>query len=73
MSEVHRFIAVEKALYPVALLCHVLAVARSSLHAWLEAKGVRRPRERADDALAHEITVIHLASKGAYGCPTRAR
>ncbi|MCQ8193911.1 IS3 family transposase [Streptomyces rugosispiralis] len=69
VSEVYRFIAAEKAAYPVALLCRVLGVVRSSFYAWLEAEEVRQARTRADDALAHEITVIHLASKGAYGVP----
>ncbi|WP_413797171.1 IS3 family transposase [Streptomyces iranensis] len=69
MSEVYRFIAAEKAVHPVALLCRVLGVVRSSFYAWLEAEEARQARARADDALAHEITVIHLASKGAYGVP----
>ncbi|WP_055495051.1 IS3 family transposase [Streptomyces sp. TP-A0356] len=29
----------------------------------------RRAKQAADDALAHEITVLHLASRGAYGVP----
>jgi len=69
VSEVYRFIAAEKAVHPVALLCRVLGVVRSSFYAWLEAEEARQARTRADDALAHEITVIHLASKGAYGVP----
>ncbi|MFE2442697.1 IS3 family transposase [Streptomyces sp. NPDC021218] len=69
MSEVYRFIAAEKAVHPVALLCRVLGVVRSSFYAWLEAEQARQARTRADEALAHEITVIHLASKGAYGVP----
>ncbi|MFC9221985.1 IS3 family transposase [Streptomyces hygroscopicus] len=46
-----------------------IALARSSFYAWLEAEEARQARTRADDALAHEITVIHLASKGVYGVP----
>ncbi|QKV97204.1 IS3 family transposase [Streptomyces sp. NA02950] len=69
MNEVYRFVAAEKAVHPVALLCRVLGVVRSSFSAWLEAEQARSARERADEALAHEITVIHLASKGAYGVP----
>ncbi|MGY0063382.1 IS3 family transposase [Streptomyces sp. LZ34] len=69
MNEVYRFIAAEKATYPVALLCRVLGVVRSSFYAWLEAEEAREERVRADEALAHEIMVIHLASKGAYGVP----
>ncbi|WP_210581930.1 IS3 family transposase [Streptomyces sp. GESEQ-4] len=29
----------------------------------------REERRRADEALAHEITVIHIASRGTYGVP----
>ncbi|WP_414507544.1 hypothetical protein [Streptomyces sp. NEAU-L66] len=68
-SEVCRFIAAEKAVYLVALLCRALGVVRSSFYAWLDAEEARQARMRADDALAHEITVIHLASKGAYRVP----
>jgi transposase InsO family protein len=53
----------------VALLRRVLGVVRSSFYAWLEAEAARQAKTRSDDALAHEITVIHLASKGAYGVP----
>ncbi|WP_055557756.1 IS3 family transposase [Streptomyces sp. NBRC 110028] len=53
----------------MTLLCRVLGVVRSSIYAWPEAEQDRRARERADEALAHEITLIHLASKGAYGVP----
>lgn len=73
MNGVHQFIAVEKAVYPVTLLGRVLGVVRSSFYAWLEAEHHRRAGERADEALAHEITVIHLSSKGAYGVPAGAR
>ncbi|GAB2464769.1 IS3 family transposase [Streptomyces incanus] len=69
MSDVYAFIAAEEAVHPVTLLCRVLGVARSSFYAWREAEGKRRARERADNALAPEIAVIHRASKGAYGVP----
>lgn len=69
MSEVYRFIAAEKATYPVTLLCRILGVPRSSFYAWADGQQARRERARADDALVHEITVVHLASKGAYGVP----
>ncbi|MEV8099670.1 IS3 family transposase [Kitasatospora sp. NPDC085879] len=69
MSEVYRFIAAEKANHPVAFLCRILGMPRSSFYAWAEGEEARRARRRADDALAHEITVVHLASRGAYGVP----
>ncbi|MGW0824946.1 hypothetical protein [Streptomyces sp. NPDC002845] len=46
-----------------------LGVVRSSFYVWLEAEEVRQARKRADEALAHEITVINLAS----GEPTVSR
>jgi putative transposase len=69
VSEIYRFIHAEKACYPIALLCAVLKVARSSYYAWLAGEEARARRRRADDALACEIAVIHLASKGSYGVP----
>ncbi|WNZ13547.1 IS3 family transposase [Streptomyces sp. 11x1] len=69
MSELPRLIHAEKANYPIALLCRVLRVARSSCYAWCEGKAARRRRQAADDALAHEITVLHLASRRTYGVP----
>ena len=69
MNEVYRFIAAEKANHPVTLLCRILGVPRSSFYAWAEGEDARRARQRADEALAHEITVVHLASRGAYGVP----
>ncbi|MER6434587.1 IS3 family transposase [Streptomyces sp900105245] len=67
MSELYRFIHAEKANYPIGLLCRVLHMARSSYYACLEGEAARRARQSADDALAHEITVLHLASRRTYG------
>jgi hypothetical protein len=39
----------------------LLKVARFSYCAWCEGEAVRRLRQAADDALAHEITLGHLA------------
>ncbi|MFJ8098043.1 IS3 family transposase [Streptomyces griseofuscus] len=69
MSELYRFIHAEKANYPVTLLCRVLHVARSSYYAWRDGEAARRARQAADDALAHEITVLHVASHRTYGVP----
>lgn len=64
MSDLYRFIASEKATYPVTLLCRILGVPRSAYAPW--AQGARL---WADGALVHKITVVHLASRGAYGVP----
>ena len=63
----YRFIAAEKATYPVSLLCRVLGVSRPSFYAWQD----RGPsaRERADQQLLQQITTIHRASRGTYGAP----
>ncbi|MEU0204004.1 MULTISPECIES: IS3 family transposase [unclassified Streptomyces] len=69
MSELYRLIHAEKATYPIVLLCRVLKVARSSYYAWREGEHVRAARRAADDALAHEIAVLHIASRHTYGVP----
>ncbi|MFC5813447.1 IS3 family transposase, partial [Streptomyces heilongjiangensis] len=69
MSELYRLIHAEKANYPIVLLCRVLKVARSSCYAWCEGEAARCARQAADDALAHEITVVHIASRHTYGVP----
>jgi hypothetical protein len=56
MSEVYAFIEAEKSTHPVALLCRLLKVARSSFYAWLVGEKTRRAKQAADDVLAHEIT-----------------
>ncbi len=66
MSVLYRFIA---ATYPVTLLCRILGVPRSTYYAWAQGQDARGARLRADEALVHEITVVHLASRGAYGVP----
>jgi putative transposase len=60
-----RFIAAEKANYPISLLCRVLGVSRSGFHAW-----ERRPpsdRDLADAWLVERIGEIHLESRETYG------
>ncbi|MFD3822097.1 hypothetical protein [Streptomyces sp. NPDC058625] len=58
MSELCRFIHAGKANCPIVPLCRVLHVARSSSCAWREGEAARHARQAADDALAHEITVL---------------
>ncbi len=58
---------VEKANYPVALMCRVLGVSRSGLYAWQR----RGPSAHAasDALLSNRIHAVHAASRGTYGSP----
>ncbi|MGW9454328.1 IS3 family transposase [Streptomyces sp. NPDC055632] len=69
MNDVYAFIEAEKTTHNVALLCRLLKVARSSSYAWLAGESARAARQAADDALAHEITMLHIASRCTYGVP----
>ncbi|MCX4734292.1 IS3 family transposase [Streptomyces sp. NBC_01363] len=69
MSKICRFIHAEKSNYAVTLLCKVMRTARSTYYAWVAGRQAREARRRADEALAHEIAVIHLASRRNYGVP----
>jgi len=69
MNEMYAFIEAEKTTHGVAFLCRLLKVARSSFYAWLAAAETRAARQAADEALAHEITIIHIASRNTYGIP----
>ncbi|MFE9975641.1 IS3 family transposase [Streptomyces hirsutus] len=69
MNDVYVFIEAEKTTHGVALLCRLLKVARSSFSARRAGEQARAARQAADDALAHEITMLHIASRHAYGVP----
>jgi len=61
------FVAVEKASYPVRLLCQCLEVSRAGFYAWQ-----RRPisaRKHEDARLCVEIAVSHRESRRTYGSP----
>jgi putative transposase len=62
-----RFIAAEKATYPVSLMCRVLGVSRAGFYAWER----RPPCQRAlhDEWLCEQIRRIHRDSHGTYGSP----
>ncbi|WP_237297299.1 IS3 family transposase [Streptomyces sp. 3211] len=64
-----RFIHAEKANHTVVLLCRVMKTARSTCYAWVAGAEVREARQRADEALAHQIAVIPIASRLNYGVP----
>ena len=63
----YRFVAAERARYPVRLLCRVAGVAVSGFYAWLR----RGPgRRRADDQrLSARIGAAFEDSRGTYGSP----
>ncbi|MFC8012681.1 IS3 family transposase [Streptomyces cinereoruber] len=69
MSALYRFIHAEKANQPVTLLCRAVKIARSSYYSWREGEASRQARRAADEALAHEIAVLHIASRKTYGVP----
>jgi putative transposase len=60
-----RFIAVERASFPISLLCRVLGVSRSGFHAWER----RAPSDRllTDAWLLERIKEVHTRSRGTYG------
>lgn len=67
----YRFIEVEKAAYPIALICRVLQVSRSGYYAWRT-----RPesaRSCADRKLLVAIRAAHKASRHTYGSPRMHR
>ena len=62
-----RFIATEKAEFPVRVLCRTLQVSRAGFYAWQR----RTPavRTSADERLGLEIAAIHAESRRCYGSP----
>ncbi|MDN3267077.1 IS3 family transposase [Streptomyces sp. MA15] len=69
MNGTYAFIEAERTTHGVALLRRLLNVARSSLYAWQAAAKARAARKAADEALAHGITVLQVASGHPYGVP----
>jgi putative transposase len=61
------FIAAEKALAPIAVLCKVLGVSRSGFYAWEE----RGPSAHSldDEKLSVQIAAVYKAYDGRYGSP----
>src|SRR3989449_3535806 len=62
-----RFIAAEKAVFPVRVLCRTLKVSRAGFYAWQARPSA--PRARADERLGLEIAAIHAATRQRYGSP----
>lgn len=65
--DAYELISLEKANYPVSLMCRVLGVSRSGYYAWLK-RGPSK-REVEDLSLLSEIEAIHERSRGTYGSP----
>jgi len=65
------FVDTEKAQWPVAVLCEMLAVSRSGYYAWTTRP--EPPRVQADAELVVEIKDAHKAGRGAYGSPRVVR
>ena len=55
----YRFVAAERASYPVRLLCRVIGVAASGFYAWLQ-RGPSQ-REQQDRSLAERIAGLTAA------------
>ena len=57
----------EKANFPVTLMCRVLEVARAGYYAWRKRKPSKRAHE--NEQLAVKIAEVHKGSRGSYGSP----
>lgn len=63
----YRFIAAERASFPVVMMCRVLGVSRSGFYDWCTRPPSRR--ELDDRGLTLRIVEIHRSSRGSYGAP----
>ncbi len=63
----YRFIAAQKAEYPVAVMSRILQVSRSGFYTWT--KRAESARSRSDRALVVDIKAVHRASRNTYGSP----
>lgn len=61
------FIAAEKACFPAALMCRILAVSRAGFYAWRTRPASRRTRQ--DGTLAVAVAAIYAEHHGRYGSP----
>jgi putative transposase len=63
-----RFVAAERAAFPVRTLCRVVGASASGFYAWLRRGSGDRGRDD-DDGLARRIAAIFAASRRTYGSP----
>jgi putative transposase len=64
---IYQFIEVEKADFPITLLCKTMGVSRSRFHEWRA--GGPSQRDLDDAYLTNEIVDIYGQSRGSYGSP----
>ena len=64
-----RFVAAERASFPVRMLCRVVGAAASGFYAWLRRGPGSDRREGADRGLRARVGAIFAASRGTYGSP----
>ena len=62
-----RFIEVEKANYPVTVLCEVLGMSRSGFWSWRNRP--RSQRARDDERISETIRRVFAESRRTYGAP----
>jgi transposase InsO family protein len=62
-----RFVAAERARFPVRMLCRVVGGSAGGFYAWLQRGPGRRARD--DDGLTRRIAAIFAASRRTYGSP----
>ena len=61
------FVSENRARFPIAMMCRVLGVSESGVHAW--ASRAPSARARSDGVLLERIGAFHAASHGTYGAP----
>ena len=62
-----EFIHVEKAIFPVTVLCQVLGVSRSGYYDWTRRGPSARGQREAE--LALKVEAVHRESRNTYGSP----
>ena len=62
-----RFVAAERASFPLRLLCRVVGASASGFYAWLRRRPARP--EGADRGLGARVEAVFAASRGTYGSP----
>jgi putative transposase len=65
----YRFVARERASFPVRRLCRLVGIAASGFYAWLRRGCGPARREGVDQGLQARVGAIFAASRGTYGSP----